>query len=40
MNVGTINGGSAKNSVLANCEVSIDFRIANKDHIKIIKDEI
>lgn len=40
MNVGTINGGSAKNSVSANCEVSIDFRIANKDHIKIIKDEI
>lgn len=40
MNVGTINGGSAKNSVSANCEVSIDFRIANKGHIKIIKDEI
>lgn len=40
MNVGTINGGSAKNSVSANCEVSIDFRIANKEHIKVIKDEI
>ncbi len=38
MNVGTINGGSAKNSVSAYCEISIDFRIANKDHIeKIIK---
>ena len=31
-----INGGSAKNSVSANCEVSIDFRIANKEHIKEI----
>lgn len=40
MNVGTINGGSAKNSVSANCEVSIDFRIANKEHIKDIKDKI
>ena len=40
MNVGTINGGSAKNSVSANCEVSIDFRIANKEHIKVIKDKI
>lgn len=40
MNVGTINGGSAKNSVSANCVVSIDFRIANKDHMKIIKDKI
>ncbi len=40
MNVGTINGGSAKNSVSANCEVTIDFRIANKSHIKIIKEKI
>lgn len=40
MNVGTINGGSAKNSVSASCEVTIDFRIANKNHIKIIKEEI
>lgn len=40
MNVGTINGGSAKNSVSANCEVTIDFRIANKEHIKIIKEKI
>lgn len=37
MNVGLINGGSAKNSVSANCDISIDFRIANKIHIpKII----
>lgn len=40
MNVGLINGGSAKNSVSASCEVSIDFRIANKSHISIIKEEI
>lgn len=40
MNVGTINGGSAKNSVSANCEVSIDFRIANKEHMKVIKEKI
>ena len=38
--VGTINGGSAKNSVSANCEVTIDFRISNKEHIKVIKEKI
>lgn len=38
MNVGTINGGTAKNSVPAQCDITIDFRIANKKHInKIIK---
>ena len=36
MNVGTMHGGSAKNSVPAYCEISIDFRIANKKHIKKI----
>ena len=40
MNVGIINGGSAKNSVSASCEVSIDFRIANKIHINAIKEKI
>lgn len=40
MNVGTINGGSAKNSVSAKCEISIDFRIANANHINLIKQEI
>lgn len=40
MNVGLINGGSAKNSIPANCEVSIDFRIANKEHIKLIKEKM
>lgn len=40
MNVGTINGGSALNSVSASCEVGIDFRIANTTHINIIKQEV
>jgi len=40
MNVGTINGGSDKNSVSASCKVTIDFRIANKTHIKVIKEKI
>ena len=33
MNVGTIHGGSARNSVSAYCEIGLDFRIANKHHI-------
>ena len=40
MNIGLINGGSAINSVAAGCEVTIDFRIANKNHISIIKDKM
>lgn len=40
MNVGLINGGSAKNSVSANCMVTVDFRIAKREHINIIKEEI
>jgi acetylornithine deacetylase len=40
MNVGTMNGGSAKNSVPAYCEISIDFRIANKSHIEKIINKI
>ncbi len=40
MNIGTINGGSSKNSVSANCEISVDFRIVNKKHIKVIKEKI
>ena len=40
MNVGTINGGSAKNSVSASCIVSIDFRIVNKEHMQTIKEKI
>ena len=34
--VGIMNDGSAKNSIPAYCEISIDFRIANKKHIEII----
>ena len=40
MNVGLINGGSALNSVSASCKVGMDFRIANKKHITIIKQKI
>jgi len=40
MNVGIIKGGSAINSVAANCSVLMDFRITNKEHIEIIKKEI
>jgi len=40
MNVGTIHGGSATNSVSASCVLSMDFRIANKSHIKILKQKV
>lgn len=40
MNVGVINGGSAKNSVPANCNVAIDFRIAKKEHINEIIEKV
>ena len=40
MNVGVINGGSAKNSVSAYCQITIDFRIANKKHIEMIKNKV
>ncbi len=40
MNVGLINGGSAKNSVPAQCNISIDFRIANENHPKLIINKI
>ena len=40
MNVGLINGGSAKNSVPACCNVSIDFRVIKDDHIDKIQREI
>ena len=40
MNVGTMHGGSAKNSVPAYCEISIDFRIANKNHIEKIINKV
>lgn len=40
MNVGIINGGSAKNSIPAFCNVLMDFRIVNKKHIIMIKKYI
>lgn len=40
MNVGLINGGSAKNSIPASCKVSIDFRVINKEHIEKIERKI
>ena len=40
MNVGIIKGGSAKNSIPANCEITIDFRIVKKEHTKLIKNKI
>lgn len=40
MNIGIINGGSAVNSIPANCIAKLDFRIANENHIKLIKAKI
>jgi len=40
MNVGIINGGSAKNSVPAKCDVTIDIRPIESEHIKLIKEKI
>lgn len=40
MNIGIIKGGSAKNSIPANCEVCIDFRTVKNYHIKLIKNKI
>jgi len=40
MNVGTINGGSAINSISASCKVTLDFRITNNKHINLLKNKI
>ena len=40
MNVGVMNGGSAKNSIPANCEISIDFRIMKNEHIELLKEKL
>lgn len=40
MNVGIINGGSAKNSVSAHCKVTLDFRVIQNDHIEKINSKI
>ncbi len=40
MNVGIINGGSAKNSIPAECYTTFDFRLANEAHADIIIDKL
>lgn len=40
MNIGIINGGSAGNSIPASCNVKLDFRIANEEHIELIKIKV
>ena len=40
MNVGLINGGSAKNSIPANCEISIDFRTIKSEHSNLLKEKM
>ena len=37
MNIGTLNGGSAKNSVAADANAYVDFRISRNEHIDKIK---
>ena len=40
MNIGLLNGGSAINSVAADCMSYVDFRIAKQVHIQKIKEEL
>lgn len=40
MNLGLINGGSARNSVPANCDISMDFRIIKNEHILLLKEKL
>lgn len=40
MNIGLINGGSAINSVAANCMSYIDFRIIDNNHVDKIKKKL
>lgn len=40
MNIGLLNGGSAINSVAAECMSYVDFRIAKQDHIEKIKQKL
>ena len=40
MNVGTIHGGTNKNSVSDECIVTIDFRTAKEEHTNMILDEV
>ena len=40
MNVGTINGGTDKNSVSDFCKITLDFRAIKKEHNEAIKSKI
>ena len=40
MNIGLINGGRAINTVSPYCRVCFDFRIANGNHIELIKSKV
>ncbi len=40
MNVGILNGGSAKNSVACSCLATLDFRITDRNIIKMIKEKL
>lgn len=40
MNFGKIKGGETVNSVAGKCEISIDFRIAKKEHLKSIAEKL
>lgn len=40
MNIGMIKGGETVNSVAGKCEISMDFRIAKKEHLLSIIEEI
>ncbi|MBR4110273.1 MAG: M20/M25/M40 family metallo-hydrolase [Clostridia bacterium] len=40
MNVGILNGGSAKNSVPAECYATFDFRTAKEEHADILLDKL
>lgn len=40
MNVGLLNGGSAKNSIPAECYASFDFRLVKKEHAEILLNKM
>lgn len=40
MNIGLLNGGNSINSSAAKCESYIDFRVLEREHIKMIKNKL
>lgn len=40
MNIGMIKGGESVNSVAGKCEISIDFRIAKREHLESITEKV